>query len=162
MVRVLPPRCPMRKVPAFASSGVSIDMTPMIDIVFQLLAFFIFTLRIVSPEGDLAIQMPLQPAPDRPSFTAPPPLQIRLSAAADGSLAIIRLNGQAIADMPALRARIEDLCGGNQQVARELEADLHCDERLAYQHTIAAVTAISGRRDAAGRIEPLIHKVRFR
>ena len=35
----------MRIVPKLASAGVSIDMTPMIDIVFQLLAFFIFTLR---------------------------------------------------------------------------------------------------------------------
>ena len=152
----------MRMIPKVASVGVSIDMTPMIDIVFQLLAFFIFTLRILTQEGDLAIQMPLTPVPGQPSITALPPLQIKLTAAADGSLAGIRLNDQAIQDMPALRARIEEIIGGNQQLAAEMVADLHCDEGLAYQHAIAAVTALSGRRDPSGRIEPLIHKVRFR
>ncbi|MGI8981409.1 MAG: ExbD/TolR family protein [Pirellulaceae bacterium] len=152
----------MRKALPFASLGVSIDMTPMIDIVFQLLAFFIFTLRIVAAEGDLAIQMPLSIGQGQPSITALPPLQIKLSAAADGSLAGIHLNDQFVEDMPALRARIVALIGGNAHIAAEMEADLHCDDQLAYEHTIAAVTAISGRRDASGRIEPLVHKVRFK
>src|SRR6478752_2963006 len=107
----------MLKRPTFACSGVSIDMTPMIDIVFQLLAFFIFTLRILTQEGDLAIQMPPGPGPGQPSMTALPPLQIDLTAAADGSLAGIRLNGQVVQDMPALRIRIEELIGGNPQLA---------------------------------------------
>ena len=38
---------------------ISIDMTPMIDIVFQLLSFFIFTLKISAQEGDFMIKMPL-------------------------------------------------------------------------------------------------------
>ncbi len=152
----------MLQRPTFASSGVSIDMTPMIDIVFQLLAFFIFTLRILTQEGDLSIQMPLTHGPEQPSITALPPLQIKLTASADGSLAAIRLNGQLVPDMPALRVRIEELFGGNQQLAAEMEADLVCDEGLAYQYAIAAITAISGRRDASGHIEPLIHKVRFK
>jgi biopolymer transport protein ExbD len=152
----------MRLVPGFAAGGVSIDMTPMIDIVFQLLAFFIFTLRILMQEGDLAIQMPLKPGPGQPSMTAPPPRQIKLTAAADGSLAEIRMNGQLVQDMPALRIRIEELLSGNQHIEAEMEADLFCDEQLGYQHAIAAITAISGRRDASGRIEPLIHKVRFK
>ena len=147
---------------AFAAAGVSIDMTPMIDIVFQLLAFFIFTLRILTLEGDLALQMPPKLGPGQPTMTTLPPLQIKLTAAADGSLAGIRLNGQVVHDMPALRVRIEELIGGNQQIAAEMEADLLCDEGLAYQHAIAAITAISGRRDAKGQIEPLIHKVRFK
>ena len=151
----------MRKLPAFASVGVSIDMTPMIDIVFQLLAFFIFALRIVALEGDLSIQMPRHPVPGAPSITASLPLKIRLTAAADGSLARIQLNGQDMADMRELRAQVVKLIGDAGRAA-ELEADLVCDEGLAYQHALAAVTAIGGRRDAAGRIEPLLRKVRFR
>jgi hypothetical protein len=106
--------------------------------------------------------MPLGAAPGQPSITALPPLDIQLTAATDGSLAEIRLNRQLVKDMPALRARVEELIGGNRQVAAELEADLHCDEGLLYQHTIAAVTALTGRRDENGHIEPLIRKVRFR
>ena len=35
------------------------NMTPMIDIVFQLLTFFIMTLKIATQEGDFNIKMPL-------------------------------------------------------------------------------------------------------
>jgi biopolymer transport protein ExbD len=152
----------MLRRPVFSSPGVGIDMTPMIDIVFQLLAFFIFTLRILTHEGDLAIQMPLGVAPGQPSITALPPLEITFTAAEDGSLAEIRLNRQLVKDMPTLRARALELISGDRLLAAELEADLHCDEGLLYQHTIAAITALTGRRDAAGRIEPLIRKVRFK
>lgn len=153
----------MLKRPAFASTGVRLDMTPLIDIVFQLLAFFILTLRVLSHEGDLAIRMPLSADSGQPPpVTFLPPLQINLTALADGSLAEIRLNNQPVANMPALRQRIVEIIGGNEQAAAELEADLHCDERLAYQHTIAAVTAISGRKDTSGHIQPLVQKVRFK
>jgi biopolymer transport protein ExbD len=38
---------------------IELQMTPMIDIVFQLLVFFIMTFKIVSQEGDFNIKMPL-------------------------------------------------------------------------------------------------------
>ena len=38
---------------------VAIDMTPMIDVVFQLMSFFMCTLKVVAPEGDFDIRMPL-------------------------------------------------------------------------------------------------------
>lgn len=42
-------------------------MTPMIDIVFQLLVFFIMTFKIVSQEGDFHIKMPVANLAPRPS-----------------------------------------------------------------------------------------------
>ena len=38
---------------------IELQMTPMIDIVFQLLIFFIMTFKIVAQEGDFNIKMPL-------------------------------------------------------------------------------------------------------
>src|SRR3954454_22103139 len=103
-------------------------MTPMIDIVFQLLAFFIFTLRIISQEGDLEIQMPQVAGPHSKSISAAVPLQIRLTAAKDGSLARIRLNDLAVADMRDLRSRIFRLVGDNPILAAEMETEVQCDE----------------------------------
>ena len=37
---------------------IELQMTPMIDIVFQLLVFFIMTFKIVAMEGDFNIRMP--------------------------------------------------------------------------------------------------------
>ncbi len=41
-----------------AETEVSVDMTPMIDVVFQLLIFFMCTLRFITLEGMLAAQLP--------------------------------------------------------------------------------------------------------
>ncbi|MFT5528125.1 MAG: biopolymer transport protein ExbD, partial [Pirellulaceae bacterium] len=38
---------------------IELQMTPMIDIVFQLLVFFIMTFKIVAMEGDFNIKMPM-------------------------------------------------------------------------------------------------------
>ena len=149
------------KKPPFGSTGVCIDMTPMIDIVFQLLAFFIFTLRILTPEGDLAIELPQRPAPGAPSIRAAIPLRIELFAAEGGSLREVRLNGAAVADMLALRARVEELVADDPLLAAEMEAHLICDEGLAYHHTMGAVTAVSGRRGPGDVLEPLVRKVRL-
>ena len=41
---------------------IELQMTPMIDIVFQLLVFFIMTFKIVAQEGDFNVKMPLASA----------------------------------------------------------------------------------------------------
>ena len=38
---------------------IKLNMTAMIDIVFQLLVFFIMTFKVVAMEGDFNIRMPL-------------------------------------------------------------------------------------------------------
>ena len=42
---------------------IELQMTPMIDIVFQLLVFFIMTFNVVAQEGDFNIRMPAVGAP---------------------------------------------------------------------------------------------------
>lgn len=61
---------------------VLIDMTPLIDIVFQLLTFFVMTLKVASLEGDFNIKMPLangnEAAPDiQPASTNDAPNEHR-------------------------------------------------------------------------------------
>ena len=43
---------------AKALDKIELQMTPMIDIVFQLNIFFLFTFKIILPEGDFSIRMP--------------------------------------------------------------------------------------------------------
>ena len=72
-----------------------LQMTPMIDIVFQLLVFFIMTFKIVLPEGDFNIRMPLpsSEAPAAPSET--PTLILTMSSGEGGRLAELSL-GQRV------------------------------------------------------------------
>jgi len=39
------------------SGKIALDMTPMIDVVFQLLIFFMCTLKVIEPEGDFDISI---------------------------------------------------------------------------------------------------------
>lgn len=67
-----------------ANEEIKLAMTPMIDIVFQLLVFFIMTYRVTAMEGDYNIRMPsaaVQPTIDE--ITLDEVLQVRLVANAE-------------------------------------------------------------------------------
>lgn len=142
-------------------AGVKLDMTPMIDIVFQLLVFFAMTLQVAELEGDLALLPPVDKARPGPVRDATLPLQIALLADDRGGLRAVQLNGQSLAGLDALHAETERLIGHDQAVAAATEVHLACDDELAYEHTVRAVTAVTGSRLADGRIKRLAGKVRF-
>src|SRR4030095_12874354 len=76
---------------------IPIDMTPMIDIVFQLLSFFCMTLRVSEAEGDFNIKMPLgAPRAGAPDPNLAPPIKIRVRAdPATGNLVELVINENA-------------------------------------------------------------------
>ncbi len=135
-------------------------MTSMIDVVFQLLAFFIVSFKIVQQEGDLAIKMPAAQVEDAPSIDFSLSLQVHLQAGAAGELAGIQMSGQAIADTQALRARVEQIAAAAPGDIDQLSVNLICDPALRYEHAMAALTAVSGKR-SGDRVLPLASNVRL-
>jgi biopolymer transport protein ExbD len=143
---------------------IELQMTPMIDIVFQLLVFFIMTFKIVSQEGDFNIKMPLAaPAAGTPDPLQLPPMKVRLRGGEQ--LASIALNDRVIPDMNALQTEIMGVIGdetgpGSYQETAEVELD--CDYGLHYKFVIAAITAVSGRIDPnTGDVIKLVEKIKF-
>jgi len=141
--------------------GVRLDMTPMIDIVFQLLVFFAMTLQIAAPEGDLAMHPSLSHGTSDSPASFVPPLLVVLRADPQGGMRSLELNGRPLAGTNQLHREIERLVGNSPTVAAATEARLACDRELSYEHTIAAVTALSGSRLSTGETKPLVGKVRF-
>ncbi|MFM7594481.1 MAG: ExbD/TolR family protein [Isosphaeraceae bacterium] len=86
-----------------AESKVNLEMTPMIDVVFQLLIFFMFTFKIVTVEGEFAITMPAaeqgSAAPTSENITALPDIQVQLLAGANGDLAGIQVGETNVKSM---------------------------------------------------------------
>ena len=162
---------------------VELQMTPMIDIVFQLLIFFIMTFNPSDREGDFNIMMPKREA-------GPPPedlalvVTIKLSAHGDGRLQGIHwgddrnwlggrelrksLSGKRRADeekalFQSLRLKIrkhvnDDIGPGS--LAEATEVVLDCDFQLDYEHVINAITHISGRKEGGETIK-LVEKIKF-
>lgn len=143
---------------------VAVDMTPMIDVVFQLMSFFMCTLKVVAPEGDFDIRMPLgAAAAAAPDDQQVPPVRVRLTANADGSLAGIAMNGTTVSDFEELRKRVIGLVGtdtGPNSLAEKTEVELDCDYSLKYVNVVRAITAVSGKVQD-GQIVELIKKIKF-
>jgi len=143
---------------------IAIDMTPMIDVVFQLISFFMFSLKVVAPEGDFDIRMPIAAAAAAaPDDQQVPPVRVKLSAAPDGSLAGIAMNGTPVADFDELRRRIIGLVGadsGPNSLAEKTEVEFDADYALKYANVVKAITAVSGKLEN-GQIVELIRKIKF-
>ena len=144
---------------------IELQMTPMIDIVFQLLVFFIMTFKIVSQEGDFNIKMPLAaPSEGLPDENALPPMKVRLRADANGNPAAIMLNEKAFSDWRSLNDYMIGIIGNDRgpgSVQDTAEVELDCDYNLRYEHVIGAVTAVSGFLDDGGNIVKLVEKIKF-
>ena len=144
---------------------IALQMTPMIDIVVQLLIFFVMTFKVVQMEGDFNIRMPSSaPSQNAMDEELLPPMKLRLSANADGTLAGIQLNKQSFTNFNDLHTEIMDIVGteaGPDSGLAGGEVELDCDFQLAYEHVIAAITAVTGHRLEDGTIIKLIEKIKF-
>lgn len=143
---------------------VNLQITSMIDVVFQLLAFFVMTFKIVSQEGDFNIKMPLA-APSQGAIDEQliPPIKVRLQAGSGGELAGIGMNQRTLSSFQQLHEEILGLVGTDSPAAGEgAEVELDCDYNLRYEHVIEAITAVSGYRDdATGDVVKLVEKIKF-
>jgi len=83
-------------------SKIDINMTPMIDVVFQLLTFFMLTLKTVVVEGDFNIRMPLGASAGAAEDNPIPPLIVRMTANDEGRLTGVQLGGTSVVDQELL------------------------------------------------------------
>jgi len=146
---------------------IELQMTPMIDIVFQLLVFFIMLFKIVQVEGDFNIKMPTSaPREGDPDPDQLPPMKLRMYANPDGDLVRMRLNETSMGtDFTKLRLRINEILGTNRDansIQSTAEIELDCDPQLRYEYVVEAITSVSGMRDAkTDEVLKLIENIKF-
>jgi len=141
---------------------VEVPMTPMIDIVFQLLVFFIMTFKISSPEGDFNIKMPLAaPSEGNPEDELLPPIKIRLTYV--GNQLGVKLADRPMGSVDELKAAVMELCNvqANAPVKKsDFEVELDCDYNLPYTYVVDTLSKVTG-FVRNGKVEKLIEKVKF-
>ncbi|MGQ0554192.1 MAG: ExbD/TolR family protein [Planctomycetota bacterium] len=114
------------------------DMTPMIDVTFQLIIFFICTIKFKTLEGKLATQLPKDVGPN------PTPLKEQLekidiylhrdATQPDGFYATVA--GQRMASAEALRARLIQIKASRGE---ETKVTLHPQKAVTYAHVVKVV-----------------------
>jgi biopolymer transport protein ExbD len=110
-----------------ASGDIGSSMTPMIDVVFQLLIYFLCTASFAMSEQILPTTLP--PTGTAATYTPPPELQelelIRITLQQRGAELIIELNGQPCPDVATLTDRLRQILAlANLPVVLDVAADV--------------------------------------
>lgn len=138
------------------------DMTPMIDMVFQLLIFFILIFKVVLPEGDFSIRMPSGCIGD---VGIPRPILVRLEADTAGKLESVCMGSHRFPgtdrgmEQLAAYARAE-LAGSPLEIAAT-EVEFVCDYQLKYDYLIKTISACTGYVED-GQVVKLAERIKFR
>ena len=144
---------------------VELQMTPMIDIVFQLLVFFILTFKVVAVEGDFNIKMPRITSGGSTAELPQMPLRFRLLTPSDPNAPFcgIRYGDQALATFEDMRnIVVQELKRRGPEAAKDLEVELDPDYDLPYRFIIDAITAVSGYIDpGTGQVVTLVQNIKF-
>jgi biopolymer transport protein ExbD len=159
----------VRNIDRCDEDKIELQMTPMIDIVFLLLVFFIMTFKIVAPEGDFNIKMP-KDAPPSKQQPDTVPITIALKADSNGNLTQAVMGARVIDgktnkilfdNMRALvRNQVGDF-GGPGASPSDNEVEFDCDYNLKFKFVIDAITAVSGYVKEDGTVVKIIEKIRF-
>ncbi len=144
---------------------IELAMTPMIDIVFLLNVFFLFTFKIVLPEGDFNVQMPSAAAARAAEPSEILPLRLVLKAAPTGELADLHLAGRSFGNgrdaFAQLQAYIRtQVVAEGGAAADEQEVEIDADYNLNYDYVVRAITAVTGYIED-GRPHKLIERIKF-
>jgi biopolymer transport protein ExbD len=144
-------------------SKTDIPMAPMIDIVFQLLIFFMLNLKIVSPEGAFNVNLP----PNRgPGVAELQELRVRMLADADGNLSQLFLGDNPLGNddraFVRLNGEILKVVGrpGNP-LSDQIDVIIDVDYELRYEYVIKAVSNCTGRLDSKGNVVRYVEKIKF-
>lgn len=143
----------MRSRKNTSQAKVDIQMTPMLDMIFQLLIFFILTFKPVIDEGQFDVTLsnvPGEKVAPGPSMDlqnqaeevpeTKPSIPIVVRASADGRLAGIVLGERTMNGVADLQASLKELVGDDPD---EFEVALEVDDRLKYEYVMHVINAIS-------------------
>ncbi|MFK7817907.1 MAG: ExbD/TolR family protein, partial [Planctomycetaceae bacterium] len=152
------------KIKTSKSEKIETQMAPMIDVVFQLLIFFMLTLKIVEPEGDFSINMPIG-APSEPTNELPlPDLKVRMLSDGNGGLADLRFGNRSLGTAPQCFDRLTNeiikVTGTPGEVPNEQQVEIDADYNLRYEYGIACIGACTGKIQD-GKMIRYIEKIKF-
>jgi len=152
------------------TAKIETQMAPMIDVVFQLLIFFMCTLKIIEPEGDFDINMPLG-APSESAVTDAelPPFKVRLESVPEtGELQQLYFNGAPLGNGPGafqllngeILKAVNALKATGPENLDKQEVEIDPDYGLRYEYIINAIGACSGKM-VDGTMVRYISRIKF-
>jgi len=142
------------------------NMTPMIDVCFQLIIFFMLSMKLFSLEGDFSVRMPIAaPQEGLPDESQTPQVKIRLHSDSKGNLIAMEMGQRKVATFKELQHQVREVSDqdrGPSGTGTAAEVELDCDYNLRYEYVISALSAVSGyMADDKQTIVRMIEKIKF-
>lgn len=148
-------------------SKVEVPMAPMIDIVFQLLIFFMLNLKIVAPEGNFNINMPISAPSAAAAEQNLPDIKVGLLSDRDGNLSQLTLGSKNLGNddmaFERLNKEILQIIGrpGNP-LTKDIEVEIDADYETQYKYVVKAISKCTGRIDPATKaVTRYVEKIKF-
>jgi biopolymer transport protein ExbD len=138
------------------------NMTAMIDVVFQLLTFFVMTFKVAALEGDFNLKMPRNAVHRDSVVNVEQPLKIHLMANAQGELTRFQIGShEPMRSFSDMTRTIESILhsAASPGLTNETEVVLECDTHLKYNYVIEAITALSAKKLPNGTLLKLVNKI---
>ena len=149
---------------------IELQMVPMIDIVFQLLIFFVLTFNPSVPEGDFSIEMP-QRSSDADDLPPVPFIHVRLIADSNRDLSRIVVNKSKTFEADddpygklqnhIINETNKGSAAAQKDYREKAEVKIEADFNLKYQYTIRAITAVTAYTNDNDDIIDLLHNIKF-
>ena len=148
-----------------------LNMTAMIDIVFQLLVFFIMTFKVTAMEADFNIRMPS--VSSEPSIFKIEPVVIEVALKADSDRRLSRIDVEVINSgqgssysgknqYTQLTTFVENVITQESDPSQGgVEVEFDIDESLRYAYTVKAIEAVFGKIED-GKVSKLVENIKFR
>lgn len=130
-----------RSVSRFSTFAGHLNLTPMIDIVFQLLVFFMVASHLANTERD-PIQLPEPAKSQAKEIQQPEQLVINLLSDSQGRIRKIKANADLVSDMPGLVDLL--LRMGPRLEARKGSVVLRADRNMQFSQMEKVLEAIAG------------------
>ena len=158
----------MKKKRASSADKVEVPMAPMIDITFQLLIFFMLNLKILAPEGNFDINMPIMAPSSQPSDEPNlPPIKVGLKSDVNGNLTQLTLGGKNLGNDDAAFDRLSGeilriIVRPGNPLTKDIEVEIDADYEVQYQYVIRAVSRCTGRIDPkTNQLVRYVEKIKF-
>ncbi|OPZ27330.1 MAG: Biopolymer transport protein ExbD/TolR [Lentisphaerae bacterium ADurb.BinA184] len=112
----------MGKRKTFRAEALSVPMSPMIDVVFQLLIYFIVTYKEDVPEAHLAVNVPAPSPPTQVQEVPPPLLEIEVHPGE------YRLRGRVLS-LATIQSTLEQLAATDEELTVIIKANQRAKTR---------------------------------
>ncbi|GHB99239.1 ExbD/TolR family protein [Cerasicoccus arenae] len=129
----------MAKTISFLETKDSVDLTPMIDVVFLLLAFFMVTTDLTQ-ESDLGITLPAMTPPD-PDASPPDENTVDILPSGEVRLNGLTMDNQVSIDMPQLVSTLSKLKGAADRGGQRTAVTIVADPDSLHERSIAVLNA---------------------